>query len=206
MNYNISIESINFDKLNGIIPVVVQDIDTLQVVMVGFMNKEALQKTLESNRVTFWSRSKQKLWEKGETSGHFLDVVSVLTDCDNDALLIMARTNGPVCHTGNHSCFGDKIQHFSGGQILDKLEKIIEYRKATMPEQSYTAKLFSDGINRISQKVGEEAIEIIIEALNNNKKRIIEESADLLYHLIVLLCDRNISLTEVGNELQQRMK
>lgn len=200
------IEKVNFDKMNGLVPVVVQDADSLQVTMVGFMNREALQETLKTNRVTFWSRTKSKLWQKGETSGHYLDVVSIHLDCDNDAILIKAKTNGPVCHTGNHTCFGEKEQAASQWSILENLEKTIEQRKNADPSHSYTAKLYSEGLTRIAQKVGEEAIETIIAALKQNDQRFIEETADLLYHLLVLLHYQEKSLKHVTDELKKRMK
>lgn len=200
------IEKVNFDKMSGLVPVVVQDADSLQVTMVGFMNREALQETLRTNRVTFWSRTKSKLWQKGETSGHYLEVVSIHLDCDNDALLIKAKTNGPVCHTGNHTCFGEKEQVVNFWSILENLEKTLEQRKNADPADSYTAKLYSEGLARITQKVGEEAIETIIAALEQNDQRFIEETADLLYHLLVLLHFQEKSLKHVTEELKRRMK
>ncbi len=199
------IDTLNFEKLGGILPVVVQDAETLQVLMVGFMNKEALQRTLDERCVTFWSRTRNRLWQKGETSGHFLEVVSLHVDCDNDALLIKAKTHGPVCHTGHYTCFGDE-QLLQPGVVLQALEKIIEQRKTTMPEGSYTSKLFSEGVSRIAQKVGEEAVETIIAAMQNDKKRLAEESADLVYHLLVLLCQQGMSLQDITDELRRRMR
>lgn len=199
------IDTLNFEKLGGILPVVVQDAETLQVLMVGFMNKEALQRTLDERRVTFWSRTRNRLWQKGEISGHFLEVVSLHIDCDNDALLIKVKTHGPVCHTGHYTCFGDE-QLLQPGVVLQALEKIIEQRKTTMPEGSYTSKLFSEGVSRIAQKVGEEAVETIIAAMQNDKKRLAEESADLLFHLLVLLRQQSMSLQDITDELRRRMK
>lgn len=199
------IDTLNFEKLGGILPVVVQDAETLQVLMVGFMNKEALQRTLDERRVTFWSRTRNRLWQKGEISGHFLEVVSLHVDCDNDALLIKVKTHGPVCHTGHYTCFGDE-QLLQPGVVLQALEKIIEQRKTTMPEGSYTSKLFSEGVSRIAQKVGEEAVETIIAAMQNDKKRLAEESADLLFHLLVLLRQQSMSLQDITDELRRRMK
>ncbi|MBP8976163.1 MAG: bifunctional phosphoribosyl-AMP cyclohydrolase/phosphoribosyl-ATP diphosphatase HisIE [Bacteroidetes bacterium] len=200
------IENINFEKLGGIIPVVVQDSETLQVAMVGFMNKEALEKTLADKKVTFWSRTRNCLWQKGETSGHYLEPLSFHLDCDNDSLLIKAKTHGPVCHTGNHTCFGDKEQIFLQGAILEKLEGTIEQRKTASPEESYTAKLYSKGIGRIAQKVGEEAVETVIAALQSSEQLVAEEAADLLYHLLVLLHQRGMTFSDVTKELQRRMK
>lgn len=200
------IETLDFEKLGGLIPVVVQDAESLQVVMLGFMNKEALQKTLTDKRVTFWSRSRQQLWQKGETSGHYLEPISFQIDCDNDTLLIKAKTHGPVCHTGNHSCFGDKQQTLFPTLILESLEQTIDGRKNADPQKSYTARLFSEGLSRIAQKVGEEAVETIVASMEHNNQRIAEEAADLLYHLLVLLHERNMTLADVTRELQKRMK
>lgn len=200
------IEQLNFEKLGGLIPVVIQDAESLQVVMVGYMNKEALQKTLDTKRVTFWSRSRQQLWQKGETSGHYLEPLSFQIDCDNDALLIKVKTHGPVCHTGNHSCFGEQAQTISPATVLEKLERIIEDRKNADPQKSYTARLFAEGLSRIAQKVGEEAVETILAGMEHNNQRLTEEAADLLYHLLVLLHERNTALADVTRELQKRMK
>ncbi|MCX7984233.1 MAG: bifunctional phosphoribosyl-AMP cyclohydrolase/phosphoribosyl-ATP diphosphatase HisIE [Bacteroidetes bacterium] len=200
------IETINFEKLNGLVPVVVQDAESLQVAMVGFMNEDALRETLSSKKVTFWSRSKSKLWQKGESSGHYLEVLSIETDCDHDALLIKVKTHGPVCHTGKHTCFGDQYQTILPSTILEQLEGILEQRKTASPNHSYTAKLYSEGTSKIAQKLGEEAIETILAAIENNKKHLAEEAADLLYHLLVLLHNQGMSLHDVCSELKQRMK
>ncbi len=196
------IEGINFEKMNGIVPAIIQDANDGAVLMVGFMNREALQRTLNDQQVVFWSRSKKRLWKKGETSGHFLNVDSIHTDCDSDALLIIARPSGPVCHTGDRSCFSSA--GVSGPRILSRLAHVIAERKRAMPSGSYTAKLFSTGTARIAQKVGEEAVELVIASQHSDKKRIVEESADLLYHLLVLLTDRGISLDDVCKELEDR--
>ena len=195
--------TLNFEKLNGLIPVVVQDANDGAVLMVGFMNREALDRTIAEKRVTFWSRSKQRLWTKGETSGNYLNVLSMHHDCDEDALLILAHPVGPVCHTGEESCFSET---FNGHSALHTLERTIADRKYHPTANSYTAKLFSEGITRIAQKVGEEAVELCIAAQHADKQRIVEETADLLYHTLVLLAEKEISLGEVLTELEERRK
>jgi phosphoribosyl-AMP cyclohydrolase / phosphoribosyl-ATP pyrophosphohydrolase len=197
------IEQLNFSKMNGLIPAVVQDAESGLVLMVGFMNREALQCTLDQNQVVFWSRSKKRLWKKGESSGNYLNVISVTTDCDNDAVLIQARPTGPVCHTGTPSCFP-----VSAGRenIVERLFAIIRDRKTNKPDGSYTTSLFSGGRMRIAQKVGEEAVELSIAAQYPDKKSVIAETADLLYHTLVLLAEREIELTDVYAELAGRMK
>jgi phosphoribosyl-ATP pyrophosphohydrolase/phosphoribosyl-AMP cyclohydrolase len=198
-------DKLNFDKLNGLVPAVVQDSQTRQVLMVGFMNQEAMEKTLADKKVTFWSRTKKRLWQKGETSGNYLEFVSIQTDCDNDSVLIKAIPHGPVCHTNQFTCFGeDEIEDV--GSVLCKLEEIIRERQRTMPEGSYTSKLFKDGTPRIAQKVGEEGVEVAIAAVLGDKKGFVEESADLMYHLLVLLRQQGLSLTDIAKELQKRMK
>ncbi len=198
-------ENLNFDKLNGLIPAIVQDAATNQVLMVGFMNRSALEKTIADKKVTFWSRTKQRLWQKGETSGNYLEFVSATPDCDNDSLLVKATPHGPVCHTGAFTCFGER-ELIDAGSVLRRLETTIRDRRKTMPSDSYTAKLFTAGTPRIAQKVGEESVETIIAALSKNKQRLTEESADLLYHLIVLLCQEESALEDVTEELRRRMK
>ncbi|MBI1804973.1 MAG: bifunctional phosphoribosyl-AMP cyclohydrolase/phosphoribosyl-ATP diphosphatase HisIE [Ignavibacteriae bacterium] len=197
--------TLNFDKLNGLIPAVVQDADDGTVLMAGFMNHDALDRTIAGKRVTFWSRSKQRLWTKGETSGNYLNVLSIHHDCDEDALLILARPAGPVCHTGEKSCFSSYAT-FNRRSTLQKLEEIIMDRKLHPTANSYTAKLFSEGAAKIAQKVGEEAVELALAAQYPDKQRIIEETADLLYHTLVLLAGKEISLGEVHRELEKRMK
>lgn len=198
------IDTVNFDKLQGLVPAIIQDAKTQQVLMLGFMDREALEKTIRDKRVTFRSRTRQTLWQKGETSGNYLELVSIQTDCDNDTLLIKARPTGPVCHTGMHTCFQEeKIQ--PGSDILSQLESVILQRKASMPEKSYTASLLKSGLGTITQKVGEEAVEAIVAALAQSPARLREESADLLYHLLVLLVAKNIALDEVLSELKKRM-
>ncbi len=196
--------TLNFDKLNGLLPAVVQHAERGDVLMLGFMNQEALDWTLREKRVTFWSRSKQRLWMKGETSGNYLNVVSLHPDCDNDALLILARPTGPVCHTGEKNCFSS--EHSFDGSTLGRLEEVVVGRKTHAPESSYTARLFTEGIAKIAQKVGEEAVELSIAAQYPDTQRCIEEAADLFYHTLVLLAGKDIPLAEVYGELERRMK
>lgn len=181
-------------------PCVVQDASTQVVLMLGFMNEEAFQKTVQEKRVTFYSRSKQRLWTKGETSGHYLELVDIRHDCDNDTLLIKARPNGPVCHTGSDTCFDEKNTPVG----LAFLEALIKDRKQNPKAGSYTNSLFDAGINKIAQKVGEEAVELVIEAKDNNRDLFVNEAADLMYHYLVLLAAKNISLDDVITVLQQR--
>jgi phosphoribosyl-ATP pyrophosphohydrolase/phosphoribosyl-AMP cyclohydrolase len=197
-------EKLNFEKMNGLLPVVVQDADDGTVLMLGFMNREALERTINEQQVVFWSRTKSRLWKKGETSGNFMNVVSISPDCDNDSILILAHPTGPVCHTGEKSCF--QKSSMISSPILQQLEKIIQSRKKEMPDGSYTTTLFRDGISRIAQKVGEEAVELTIAAQYNDTQRIIEETADVLYHTLVLLAEKGITLGEVYDELGHRMK
>lgn len=195
-------DQLDFEKMDGLIPVVVQHHATSAVLMVGFMNQEALKRTLEEKRVTFWSRSRKKIWQKGETSGHFLNVVSIEADCDGDTLLIQALPEGPVCHTGADSCFS----HVPPISVLKNLETIINDRKKKMPEGSYTAKLLQKGILKIGQKVGEEAVELALAAQYPDQNRCVEEASDLLYHVFILLSARDISFSQVEEELRLRMK
>jgi len=178
----------------------VQDDRTLRVLMMGYMNAEALKKTQDERRVTFYSRSKGRLWTKGETSGNFLDVVSIVSDCDNDTLLIRAVPHGPVCHTGADTCFGEANNSFS----LTYLESVIRKRRDEASEGSYTASLFKKGINKIAQKVGEEAVELVIESKDNNNDLFLNEAADLMYHYLVLLAAKGFSLDDVINNLASR--
>ena len=193
-------EQIDFNKGNGLVPVVIQDNDTLQVLMVGYMNKEALKKTIKENIVTFFSRSKDRLWTKGETSGNYLHVKEISSDCDNDAILIKVDPAGPVCHTGDTSCFGDTT---SKG-FMYKLEQVIDKRIKDNSEESYTNKLFRKGINKIAQKVGEEAVELVIEAKDNNIDLFKNEAADLMYHLLVLLKIKGVTLESIEGVLKER--
>lgn len=198
-------ETINFEKMNGLVPAVVQDSATRQVLMLGFMNKEALAKTLQDRKVTFWSRSKGRLWQKGETSGNVLEVASVQVDCDGDAILVSAHPTGPVCHTGSHTCFGED-QTDEVSSVLGRLQNTIRDRRRQQPEGSYTAKLFQQGVGRIAQKVGEEAVETVVAALQDDRNALKEESADLVYHLTVLLEERGVSLSDVVGVLKKRME
>jgi phosphoribosyl-ATP pyrophosphohydrolase/phosphoribosyl-AMP cyclohydrolase len=198
------IESLNFEKQGGLIPAIVQDNRTRRVLMLGFMNEDAYRITIESGLVTFYSRTRNRLWTKGETSGNTLRVVKILTDCDKDTLLIQALPAGPVCHTGNDTCFGEQNE----GDIffLSTLQDFIEQRKTEMPAGSYTTQLFSDGLNRMAQKVGEEAIETVIEATNGSNTRLVYEAADLIYHLTVLLTSKGLRIEDLARALSQRHK
>jgi phosphoribosyl-ATP pyrophosphohydrolase/phosphoribosyl-AMP cyclohydrolase len=190
----------DFSKNNGLIPCIIQDDITLKVLMLGYMNEEALAKTQSEKRVTFFSRTKGRLWTKGETSGNFLQVVEIIPDCDADTLLIKARPAGPVCHTGADSCFAETGDSFS----IEKLQAVIHSRKASPKEGSYTTSLFQAGINKIAQKVGEEAVELVIEAKDQNDERFLNEAADLLYHYLVLLAAKNKTLADVEEALGRR--
>ena len=193
----------DFSKYNdGLIPVIIQDHITLKVLMLGFMNEEALRKTEKENKVTFYSRSKQRLWTKGETSGNFLFVKDISIDCDNDTLLIKAEPIGPVCHTGADSCFNESNSAFT----LEMLERVIANRKDNPAESSYTSSLFTNGINKIAQKVGEEAVELIIESKDDDKDKFLGEAADLLFHYLVLLQAKGYSLKDVTDVLGHRHK
>jgi phosphoribosyl-AMP cyclohydrolase / phosphoribosyl-ATP pyrophosphohydrolase len=196
--------TLDFSKGDSLLPAVVQHADSGAVLMVGYMNAEALSETFKRRHVVFFSRSKQRLWMKGETSGHVLDLVDVRTDCDRDALLVTARPNGPVCHTGTATCFGDEPAAGHALAFLGKLESVIEKRIAENPEGSYTARLFAKGPTRIAQKVGEEGIEVALAAVAEGDDKVISESADLLYHLLVLLKSRGVALARVVAELESR--
>mgnify|MGYP003810644935 FL=1 len=195
---------IDFKKMNGLVPAIIQDECTSKVLMLGYMNEEALAKTLETGKVTFFSRSKNRLWTKGEESGNFLNLVSITPDCDNDTLLIKVHPEGPVCHTGKDTCWGESNE--GDFAFLKYLQEFIQKRFKEMPEGSYTTSLFKEGINRIAQKVGEETIETIIEAINSNKEGFIYEASDLIYHLIVLLTAQGLTLDDIGKELKRRHK
>lgn len=194
---------IDFEKMGGLVPAIIQDATTKNVLMLGFMNEEAYQKTIETRHVTFWSRTRQTLWTKGETSGHFLNLVSMQIDCDNDTLLVKANPIGPTCHTGTDTCWGEE-NDMNPLLFLTELQDFINKRKEEMPEGSYTTKLFRDGVNKIAQKVGEEALETVIEATNGTKDHLIYEASDLLYHLLVLLTEKGLRIEEVAAELQKR--
>jgi phosphoribosyl-ATP pyrophosphohydrolase/phosphoribosyl-AMP cyclohydrolase len=203
MNVFKDISQINFEKMGGLIPAVVQDNETLKVLMVGFMNKEALQKTQELGKVTFFSRTKNRLWTKGEESGNFLNVVSVFIDCDEDTVLIKANPAGPVCHTGADTCFSE-INATGDVQFLSYLQDFIDKRKKEMPQGSYTTSLFEKGTRKIAQKVGEEAVETIIGAMANDDENFIYEAGDLLFHLIVLLTHKGYRIEDIVSELRKR--
>lgn len=194
--------NIDFSKANGLVPVVIQDNNTLQVLMVGYMNEEAFNKTTQGNIVTFFSRSKNRLWTKGETSGNYLNVREISADCDNDSILIKVDPEGPVCHTGSTSCFGDETPK----GFIYKLEQVINKRIKDNSEESYTNKLFKKGINKVAQKVGEEAVELIIEAKDNNLDLFKNEAADLLYHLLILLKTKGVTLESIEGVLKERHK
>jgi len=196
----IDIDKLNFDKTQGLIPCIVQDARTNIVLMLGYMNREALDKTLSEKRLTFYSRTKQRLWTKGETSGNYLHLTDVKIDCDDDTLLFKVNPEGPTCHTGSDTCFNE-VNGFSG---LEFLETIILERKNNPKAGSYTNQLFDSGINKVAQKVGEEAVELIIEAKDNNKELFLNEAADLMYHYIVLLTAKGYQLEDVLSVLRQR--
>ncbi len=194
--------TLDFSKMGGLIPAIIQDVDTQKVLMLGYMNEEAYQKTLDTGIVTFFSRTRQTLWTKGETSGNFLHVVSIKSDCDQDTLLIQVHPDGPVCHTGTDTCWGEENKQDI--LFLKDLQDFIDKRHQEMPEGSYTTSLFQSGINKIAQKVGEEAVETIIEACNGTDERLIYEGSDLLYHLIVLLTSKGYRIEDLANELRER--
>lgn len=197
--------TIDFEKLGGLVPAIIQDAETKVVLMLGFMNQEAYDKTVETGKVTFYSRTRKCLWTKGETSGNFLNVVEILNDCDNDTLLIKVNPVGPVCHTGADTCWNEKNTIDNNPLLfLSELQNFIEKRHEEMPEGSYTTSLFKDGLNRMAQKVGEEALELVIEACNGTNERMIYEGSDMLYHLIVLLTSKGMRIEDMAKELQER--
>lgn len=193
---------LDFSKNNGLIPTIIQDSQTQQVLMLGYMNEEALEKTQQENIVTFFSRSKNRLWTKGETSGNYLKVVSIKEDCDQDAILIKVIPNGPTCHNGTISCFANEPQI----SFLNELEKVIEERMLNPSSESYVASLFQKGMNKIAQKVGEEAVELVIEAKDDNADLFLGEAADLLFHYLILLKAKGFGLENVETVLKDRMK
>lgn len=197
--------NIDFNKLNGLVPAIIQDADTKKVLMLGFMNEEAYLKTLETKKVTFYSRTRKRLWTKGEESGHFLHLVDIKNDCDNDTLLVKVHPEGPTCHTGSDTCWGEKNES-NPLQFLSELQDFIEKRHREMPEGSYTTSLFKDGLNRMAQKVGEEALEAVIEAVNGSDERLVYEASDMFYHLIVLLTAKGLRIEDVASELASRHK
>jgi len=194
--------TIDFNKMGGLVPAIIQDSKTLKVLMLGYMNQEAYQKTVDTGKVTFYSRTRKTLWTKGETSGNFLHVVSITNDCDGDTLLIKANPDGPVCHTGADTCWNE--DNSNPIMFLTELQRFIEKRHTEMPEGSYTTSLFKDGCHRMAQKVGEEALEAVIEAVAGNNERLIYEASDMLYHLIVLLTSKGLTIEDLARELAQR--
>jgi phosphoribosyl-ATP pyrophosphohydrolase/phosphoribosyl-AMP cyclohydrolase len=200
-----AIDSVDFAKGDGLVPAIVQDADTGAVLMMAYMNREALEQTLARRRAVFYSRSKQRLWEKGENTGHMLEVVDVALDCDADTLLVSARPRGPACHNGTLTCFGDEPRSSAASiAFLAKLEGVVAQRASEKPEDSYTARLLGKGINKVAQKVGEEGVETALAGANDSDQKVIEESADLLFHLLVLLRARGVALGKVVEELERR--
>lgn len=195
--------NIDFEKMNGLVPAIIQDSITKNVLMLGFMNEEAYQKTLATKRVTFYSRSRKCLWTKGETSGNYLELVSMKPDCDNDTLLVKVIPHGPTCHTGTDTCWGEEDKR-NPLLFLSELQDFINKRHEEMPEKSYTTSLFKDGTNRMAQKVGEEALEAVIEAVSGNDDRLIYECSDMFYHLVVLLTSKGLRIEQVAAELAER--
>ena len=194
---------IDFKKMNGLVPAIIQDYKTKNVLMLGFMNEESYNKTIETKKVTFWSRSRNCLWTKGETSGNFLNLVSIKVDCDNDTLLVEVIPNGPTCHKGTDTCWGEENK-YNPILFLSELQDFITKRHQEMPEGSYTTKLFRDGVNKMAQKVGEEALETVIEATNGTDEHLVYEASDMLYHLLVLLTSKGLRIENVVEELHKR--
>ncbi len=198
-------KAVDFEKSGGLVPAIVQDADTGAVLMLAYMNREAFDETLKRRRAVFFSRSKQRLWEKGETTGHTLDVVDVAVDCDNDTLLITARPRGPACHEGTLTCFGNAPRAAATGLgFLAKLESVIEQRATETPESSYTARLLAKGVAKVAQKVGEEGVEVALAGVAEADDKVLEESADLVFHLLVLLRARGLTLKQVVDALESR--
>ena len=204
---SIEIDRIDFAKGNGLVPAIVQDADTGAVLMLAYMNRDAVEQTLARRRAVFFSRSKQRLWEKGETTGHTLDLVDIVADCDNDTLLVSARPRGPACHNGTLTCFGDEPRSAATNiAFLGKLESVVAQRAIEKPDDSYTARLLAKGINKVAQKVGEEGVETALAGVNESDQKLVEESADLLFHLLVLLRARGVKLAQVVRLLESRHK
>ncbi|EHH1051527.1 bifunctional phosphoribosyl-AMP cyclohydrolase/phosphoribosyl-ATP diphosphatase HisIE [Vibrio parahaemolyticus] len=199
-------ERINWEKVDGLVPAIVQDFQSSQVLMMGYMNQDALAKTGETGQVTFFSRTKERLWTKGETSGNVLQLVNISLDCDNDTLLIRVNPIGPTCHTGTTTCWDGDAQEESQMVWLHQLEQLLAARKSADPDSSYTASLYARGTKRISQKVGEEGVEVALAATSGDKAELVCESADLIYHLLVLLQDQGLSMNDVVNKLKERHK
>lgn len=194
---------IDFNKMNGLVPAIIQDVVTKNVLMLGYMNQEAYRKTIETKKVTFWSRERKCLWTKGETSGNYLNLVNIKNDCDNDTLLISVQPEGPTCHTGTDTCWGE-TNNYNPILFLSELQDFINQRYHDMPEDSYTTSLFKKGVNRIAQKVGEEALETVIEATAGTKDKLVYEASDMLYHLIVLLTNKGLRIENLAQELLER--
>lgn len=194
---------IDFEKQGGLVPAIIQDANTRKVLMLGYMNQEAYEKTIETRKVTFWSRSHNRLWTKGETSDNFLNLVDIKVDCDNDTLLVQATPDGPTCHTGTDTCWGENNDS-SPLLFLAELQDFINFRHQEMPKGSYTTSLFKDGVNRMAQKLGEEALETVIEACNGSKEKLVYEASDMIYHLIVLLTSKGLRIEDIAAELQKR--
>ena len=195
--------NIDFEKMNGLVPAIIQDNTTRNVLMLGYMNREAYEKTLATGKVTFWSRSRNCLWTKGETSGNFLNLVDIKVDCDNDTLLVRVNPTGPACHLGTDTCWGE-TNDANPLLFLTELQDFINKRHEEMPEGSYTTSLFKDGLNRMAQKVGEEALEAVIEATNGTNDRLIYEASDMFYHLIVLPTSKGLRIEDIAKELKER--
>ncbi len=199
-------QRIDWEKVDGLVPAIVQDYQSSQVLMMGYMNQEALAKSLQTGQVTFYSRSKQRLWTKGETSGNVLNLQNIALDCDNDTLLVKVNPVGPTCHKGTTTCWDGDAQPESQMVWLHQLEQLLGERKSADPDSSYTASLYARGTKRISQKVGEEGVEVALAATSGDKAELVCESADLMYHLLVLLQDQGLSLNDVVNKLKERHK
>ena len=200
---NITLEDIDFQKMNGLVPAIIQDAETQVVLMQGYMNPAAFEQTIKSGKVTFYSRTKERLWTKGEESGNYLNVVNIALDCDQDSLLIKVNPVGPVCHKGPDTCWKEDNKHKS---FLFELEEVLKIRKKADPKSSYTASLFHEGINKVAQKVGEEAVELVIEAKDDNEDLFLNEAADLMYHYMVLLQFKGYDLKDVEEVLRKRHK
>jgi len=194
--------SLNFDKMGGILPAIIQDAQTNEVLMLGFMNQEAYEKTVSEGKVTFYSRTKKRLWTKGEESGNFMNVIEILEDCDADTLLVRVDPVGPACHTGMRTCFGETVQ--DNLAFLQNLQALLQSRKEELPENSYTAKLFRNGPRKIAKKLGEEAAELVIEAMDTDDECFLNEAADLLFHMCILLIDRGYKMEDVVKVLKER--
>ncbi|MFD2180038.1 bifunctional phosphoribosyl-AMP cyclohydrolase/phosphoribosyl-ATP diphosphatase HisIE [Veronia pacifica] len=199
-------EQVDWEKINGLVPAIVQNVASGQVLMLGYMNQEALEKTQKTGQVTFWSRSKERLWTKGETSGNVLELKQIRLDCDRDTLLVQANPIGPTCHLGDLTCFGEDSLDDPSMVFLHRLEQVLASRRGSDSDSSYTASLFAKGTKRISQKVGEEGVEVALAATSGDKEELINESADLIYHLTVLLLDQGFSLADVAEKLKERHK